>query len=147
MREEKYVNSHSHFHISLVLSFLIPVFSPQSRKGIFQPDSQSVLAFWLLNCPPRLQTSRRPSLTCAQICTLMFLFLHFVLLASGFLTFLLLLFSQTANFKATKGYLCAPGDFLPFEVLMEQSFETCLKRQRATFYVMTFINFASKWCC
>ena len=190
--EEKSGNSHSHFHISWVLSFLFAVFSSQTRKGIFQPDSLSLLAFWLLNCPPRLQTSRRPSLTCVQICTFMFLhlclfvicvLLYFCLSASCcfrrlqvsrrpsltcvqictfmfffvflssllcifvYLTFLLLLFSQTANFKATKAYLCAPGDFLPFEVLMEQSFETCLKRQRATFYMMTFLKFASKWCC
>ena len=147
--EEKSGNSHSHFHISWVLSFLFAVFSSQTRKGIFQPDSLSLLAFWLLNCPPRLQTSRRPSLTCVQICTFMFFFVFFssLLCIFVFLTFLLLLFSQTANFKATKAYLCAPGDFLPFEVLMEQSFETCLKRQRATFYMMTFLKFASKWCC
>ena len=76
-QEEKSGNSHSHFHISWVLSFLFPVFPSQTRKGIFQPDSLSLLAFWLLNYPPRLQTSRRPSLTCVQICT--FTFLHLCL--------------------------------------------------------------------
>ena len=85
-QEEKSGNSHSHFHISWVLSFLFAVFSSQTRKGIFQPDSLSLLAFWLLNYPPRLQTSRRPSLTCVQFCTFMFLrlclfvFCFFVLL-------------------------------------------------------------------
>ena len=90
--------------------------------------------------------------TKSHMCPDLYFYVFFVFLSSllcifVFLTFLLLLFSQTANFKATKAYLCAPGDFLPFEVLMEQSFETCLKSQRAIFYVMTFINFASIWCC
>ena len=116
---------------------------------VFASLSFCILFFCTFAFPPSAAASRRPSHTCVQICTFMFffVFLSSLLCIFVFLTFLLLLFSQTANFKATKAYLCAPGDFLPFEVLMEQSFETCLKRQRATFYVMTFINFASKWCC